>query len=169
MTAYIDSAQFATSLSASRRTTAAMWRGAMLDRFAALEDVARQGIVDLSMPGTASLKKGDVVAWKRFAHLSQILRNTRFVPLNGNTLALLAQLEQEHELRIGLAHGRLHAGSGTIELKWHAPDGNGWEPKSLLLSWSRALEALHRIDKLSRDLSSQLGQLRKIHRQTLSQ
>jgi hypothetical protein len=138
-----------------------MWRGAAIDQFARLEATALRSLTELGAAGISKNKAADFVAWHRFARLRTILADARCAPVNRGPMALLDLLESEHDLRTALAHGRMKATANGIALTWHAAEKGDWNQKTQHLTWIQALAALRRLDKLQRDLASQLGQVKR--------
>lgn len=161
MTAPFAQSQFATSNTRSHLDTATMWRGAAIGIFADLEATVLACLADFEAAESLKPKAGDFVAWQRFKRLATILEQPRFAPWNAKALRLLAEIERDHELRIGLAHGRMKATAWGMTLNWQALEKEAWQPRSATMRWLEALEVLHRLDKLQRDLASQFGQIRR--------
>ena len=161
MSAPFAQSQFTTSRNQSHRKTAAMWRGAALDHFATLEATVLANLMALDAAEMHKLKAADFVAWHRFARLASIIAAEGFSPFNQKAMRLLKAVECEHDLRTALAHGRMTASAAGITLTWHAAEKGAWNQKIKRLTWIEALEALHRLDKVQRDLGSQLGQIRR--------
>ena len=160
MTAPVAQSQFTAYHSHSNLEVAAMWRGAAIDLFAALEEIALACFIALDAADEAKSKASDFVAWPRFERLATVLADDRFRPWNRKALQLLKRIECEHELRTALAHGRMKATGAGMTLKWKTLDNGAWQPRIKTLSWLEALGALHRLDELQQTLSSQLGQIR---------
>lgn len=70
------------------------------------------------------------------------------------------------DLRNGMAHGRLRCSEVEITFSWREAIKDRVDHKSLPLSWPQMLAKLQFVEKLARDLSSQLGQIRKLVRRS---
>lgn len=160
MTAPVLQAQFNIPAADTPMQAAAMWRGAMIDRFARLEATALECIRVL-FAGARHCPKS-YVAWERFRLLRQALNDERLAAAQRTTVKLLDKIESERDLRIGLAHGILRANKSGVTLKWSAWQNSRWVDASIHHGWLQTLETLKRVDKLQRDFSSQAGQIRKL-------
>lgn len=139
---------------------AAMWRGALIDRFARLERLALECL--LAMPRDAGVKPSAYRNWERFEYLRQAIEKPQFDSVRKRMLVLLKLIEGEHDLRNALAHASVRASKAGIVLELHVWNAKAWETRQLEYAWLQALDALARIDKLQRDFASQLGQVRKL-------
>lgn len=160
MSAPISHSQFQLTGADTPMQAGAMWRGALLDRFARLEAIALRCLVLLN--ADADAKPSSYVTWQRFNQLRNALENPRFAPVSKKRIALLDAIEGERELRTALAHGIVEAKRTGVALVWHAWKGGRWAEAEIRYGWLSALDALTRIDKLQRDFASQVGQVRKL-------
>ena len=138
-----------------------MWRGAAIGCFAELEALALRALRELHPKQELSAKSGDFVAWSRFKRLASAIADPKYRPYNEKILSIIAALEDEHDWRTALAHGRVRATGIGVTLSWDAADKGTWLLRRYQLTWLEAVAALHRIEKLRRDLASQLGQIRR--------
>jgi hypothetical protein len=150
MTAPVAQSQFATTASHASREIAAMWRGAAIDIFAALEAMAIDWLHELDATKDPRVRSQDFVAWHRFKRLGMLIGDAKFAPYNAKVMRLLAA-----------PHGRMRATGQGVTLSWRAVDKGVWTPRDQTLSWIEAVGTLHRLTKLKSDLASQLGQVRR--------
>lgn len=106
-------------------------------------------------------KSADFVAWHRFNRLASLVAERRYAPHNRSIQSLLTELEGEHDLRTALAHGRMSATTAGMALTWTGRDKGAWRRRTLTMTWLQAVETLYKLDKLQRDLASQLGQIKR--------
>ena len=97
---------------------------------------------------------------KRHRALTAFLEAESFNGRSKHSMRLLRELAEYAELRTGLAHGRIRKQFGKVLLEWKRCRGEARQ-HSLSFDLTETYADLLKLDKLQRDLRSELGQIRK--------
>lgn len=140
------------------------WRGDMLDRYARAEHTIFLCIRALFANGVPLPKEAYHDGAKtRLRALIATLESNDFGKHGSAALNNLAQLIDKSDGRTCLAHGVIKDVVGGVEIEWVRPLGPGtirFERRSLSREQMNA--ELAALDKLQRDISSQLGKIRQL-------
>jgi hypothetical protein len=147
---------------------AAVWRGTMLDRYARCEALVLKCLLALRDAGfPLSSDAFSDGAKTRLRSLIRFLDDENFggrAKAAHRHLNLLLLCTDD---RAGLAHGRMRKHCGQLLIEWYRCRGPLKEEQRRL-SPAAMLDELARLDKLSRDLSSEIGQVCRAIRERTS-
>lgn len=136
---------------------AALWRGAMIERYARTEYFVLRSL--------RCLAKHDVALCDNaFAPLPKVRLNALITALRENdfeqrqlpALASLEDIQSRWDERNALSHGRFRAGARSVTVKWTVMDKDPVE-KQFTLQVADMLNKLATLDNLQRVLGARLG------------
>lgn len=142
--------------------TAALWRGAMIERFARIEFFVDRALEACAAAGLiARSHASDHFPIKRIEQLLVALADERLAGRGATAIAVLKSVKDGWETRNGLCHGRMRIRRGCIRLEWTCYRNQARTPQSKTFTWLDMLSALQSLDDRQRQLGSALGIVEK--------
>ena len=136
---------------------AALWRGAMIERYARTEHFVLRSLKCLAQHDVALCDNAFAPLPKaRLNALVAALRQNDFEQHQLPALASLEVLQSRWDERNALSHGRFRVGVRSVTVKWTVMDKEPTE-KQMTLQVTEMLRKLAALDDLQRVLGARLG------------